>query len=93
VLVCEGSIVSHGGHHLDDGRAGRPRVAPIVQHGRVRRPLHDAVLAVGREGGQVVLQPEPLGLLCAGTHHRKRLVAQAPQAARLGGGLGGGAEL
>ena len=48
-LARQRPIVSHGGHHLSDGIAGRLRVAPIVQQGCVRRPLHDTVLAVGRE--------------------------------------------
>jgi hypothetical protein len=88
-LPFERPIVSHGGHHLDDGSAGRLRVAPIVQQGCVRRPLHDAVDAVGRESGQFVLPIEPTGLLCACSDHRQRFVPQdprTPQSARLGGG-------
>ena len=92
-LARERANVSHGGYHLNDGRAGRLHIATIVQHRRVCRPVHDTVLAVGRESGQVVLQIEPLGLLCAGTDHRQWLVAQASQAARLGGGLRGGTKL
>jgi hypothetical protein len=30
VVARQRPIVSHGGHHLNDGRAGRLRVAPIV---------------------------------------------------------------
>ena len=49
--------------------------------------------AVGREGGQIVLQLEPIGLLCTGADHSQGFVAQAPQAARLAGGLGAGTKL
>ena len=93
VLPCERPIVSHGGHHLNDGSAGRLRVTPIVHKRCVCRPLHDTVHAIGRESGQIILQLEPLGLLCAGTDYRQRFVPQTSQAARLGGGLRGGTKL
>jgi hypothetical protein len=88
-LARQRPIVPHGGHHLNNGRAGRLRVAPIVHQRCVRRPLHDTVLAVGRESGQLVLQLEPTGLRFACSDHRQRFVPQAsrtPQSARLGGG-------
>ena len=94
VLARQRPIVSHGGHHLNDGRAGRLRVAPLVQQGCVRRPFHDTVRAIGRESDQIVLQFEPTGFrLFGGTDHRKRFVPQTSQAARLGGALRGGTKL
>src|SRR5687767_1329763 len=55
-------------------------------------PLHDTVDAVGREGGQSVLQLEPTGLRCACGDHRQRLVPKAPRTSR-SERLGGGKEL
>ena len=92
VLARQRPTVSHGGHHLDDGRAGRLGVAPIVHHRCVRRPLHDTVHAIGREGGQIVLQLEPTGLRFARGDHRQRFVPQAPRTPR-SERLGGGKEL
>ena len=90
VLARQRPSVSHGGHHLIDGRAGRLGVAPIVQHRCVRRPLHDTVDAVGRESGQIVLLLEPPGLrLFGSSDHRQRFVPKAPltpRSERLGGG-------
>src|SRR5918997_497078 len=90
VLARQRPIVSYGGHYINDGRAARLRVAPIVQQRGVRRPLHDTVDAVGRESGQFVLQLEPTGLrLFGGSDHRQRFVPQAPRtprSERLGGG-------
>ncbi len=64
--VMSGPIVAHGGHHLNDGRAGRLRVAPVVHQRCVRRPLQDAVHAIGLEiclasrgSGPISLQPTP----------------------------------
>src|SRR5215211_4499912 len=93
VLARHWPIVSHGGHHLNDGSTGRLRVAPLVHQRCERRPLHDTVHAIGRESGQIVLQIVPTGLLCACSDHRQRFVTQASQASRLGGRLWGGTKL
>ena len=77
-------IVAHSVYYLEDGRAGRLRVNPVVQQRYVRRPLDDTVHAIGRVSGQLILRPEPTGRLCASTDYRQWFVPQASQAARLG---------
>ena len=91
-LARERPIVAHGGHHLNDGRAGRLRVAPIVQQRCVRRPLHDTVDAVGRESGQLVLQLEPTGPCSPALTTASGLFPRLPGCAS-GRCLGGGAKL
>jgi hypothetical protein len=58
----------------------------------VRRSLNYAVRAVGRECSQLILHLEPAGRLFAGTYYRQRCITQAPRAAHLCTGFGGGAE-
>ena len=65
-------VVARGLHHLNDGRAGRLRVTPVVQQRYVGRPLNNAVPVIGRERGQLILKFEPSGRLLAGADDRQR---------------------
>jgi hypothetical protein len=82
-------VVARSLHHADDGRARFLRVVSVVQDRHVRRPVDDAVAAVGRERRQLVLQFEPRWRLLAGADDRQRLSAEASKAARLVGALAG----
>src|SRR5918997_3190560 len=92
-LPREGLVVAHGLYHVENGGARSRGVVPVVQQRRVGRPFDHAVGALGGEGGKLVLQLEPGGGLLAGADDGERFVARDVGGARLGRGLGGGAEL